>query len=57
MSAQNVLKMIKDNDVEFVDLRFADMLGKQHHLTFPAHSVDESLFEDGRMFDGSSIGG
>ena len=57
MSAQNVLKMIKDNEVEFVDLRFADMLGKQHHLTFPAHSVDESLFEDGRMFDGSSIGG
>lgn len=57
MSAQNVLKMIKDNEIEFVDLRFADMLGKQHHLTFPAHSVDESLFEDGRMFDGSSIGG
>jgi glutamine synthetase len=55
MSAQNVLKLIKDNDVEFVDLRFADMLGKQHHVTFPAHSVDESLFEDGKMFDGSSI--
>ncbi|MCR6701365.1 MAG: type I glutamate--ammonia ligase [Dokdonella sp.] len=57
MSAQNVLKLIKDNDVEFVDLRFADMLGKQHHVTFPAHSIDESLFEEGRMFDGSSIAG
>jgi glutamine synthetase len=57
MSAQNVLKQIKDNDVEFVDLRFADMLGKQHHLTFPSHAVDESLFEDGKMFDGSSIAG
>ena len=57
MSAQNVLKLIKDHDVEFVDLRFADMLGKQHHVTFPAHSIDESLFEEGRMFDGSSIAG
>ncbi len=57
MSAQNVLKTIKDNAVEFVDLRFTDMLGKEHHVTFPAHSVDESLFEDGRMFDGSSIAG
>ncbi|PZQ10168.1 MAG: type I glutamate--ammonia ligase [Rhodanobacter denitrificans] len=57
MSAQNVLKLIKDHDVEFVDLRFADMLGKQHHVTFPAHSIDESLFEEGRMFDGSSISG
>jgi len=57
MSAQNVLKMIKDNEVEFVDLRFTDMLGKQHHISYPAHSVDESLFEDGKMFDGSSIGG
>jgi glutamine synthetase len=49
--------MIKDHEVEFVDLRFADMLGKQHHVTFPAHSVDEALFEDGKMFDGSSIAG
>ena len=57
MPVQNVLKMIKDHAVEFVDLRFADMLGKQHHVTFPAHAVDESLFEDGKMFDGSSIAG
>ena len=57
MSAQNVLQLIKDNDVEFIDLRFADLVGRQHHLSFPAHSIDESLFEDGKMFDGSSIGG
>ncbi|HEY0233218.1 MAG TPA: type I glutamate--ammonia ligase [Dokdonella sp.] len=57
MSAQNVFKLIKENEVEFIDLRFADMLGKQHHVTFPAHSVDDSLFEDGKMFDGSSISG
>src|SRR6476660_7934567 len=57
MATQNVLKTIKDNEVEFVDLRFADMLGKQHHVSFPAHAVDDSTFEDGKMFDGSSISG
>ena len=57
MSVANVLKLIKDHEVEFVDLRFADMLGKQHHVSFPAHSVDEAFFEDGKMFDGSSISG
>src|SRR6478752_1371081 len=57
MASTNVFKMIKDNEVEFVDLRFADMLGKQHHVSFPAHAVDESIFEDGKMFDGSSISG
>ncbi|MCK9537572.1 type I glutamate--ammonia ligase [Dokdonella sp.] len=56
-SADDVLKLIEEGAVRFVDLRFADMLGMQHHLTYPAHSVDESLFEDGRMFDGSSIAG
>ena len=57
MATHPVFKTIKDNEVEFVDLRFADMLGKQHHVSFPAHSLDESLFEDGKMFDGSSIAG
>ena len=50
-------KLVQDNNVEFVDLRFADMLGKQHHVTFPVKAVDDSLFEDGKMFDGSSISG
>ena len=57
MSAANVEKLIKEHKVQFVDLRFADMLGKQHHVTFPAHAVDASTFEDGKMFDGSSITG
>ncbi len=57
MTAQDVLALMKEKEVEFVDLRFADMLGVQHHISYPAHSVDESLFEDGRMFDGSSITG
>ena len=56
MSA-NFTKLVKDNNVEFIDLRFADMLGKQHHVTFPAKGIDDSLFEDGKMFDGSSISG
>src|SRR5699024_260721 len=54
-SVDNVLKLIEDAHIAFVDLRFTALLGKQHHPTYPAHGVDESLFEDGRMFDGSSI--
>src|SRR5690606_234317 len=54
---ETVEKLIKDHKVEFVDLRFADMRGVQHHVTFPKSIVDASLFEDGKMFDGSSISG
>ena len=45
MTAQQVLDQIQEHEVEFVDFRFADMLGKHHHVTFPAHSIDESTFE------------
>lgn len=55
--ASDVLKMIKDNNVNFVDLRFTDTKGKEQHVTLPSHVVDESLFENGKMFDGSSISG
>src|SRR5690606_30074592 len=41
----------------FVDFRFVDTKGKEQHLTVPAHTIDEALFEDGKMFDGSSISG
>jgi len=51
------LQLIKDRDVRYVDLRFADLLGKQHHVTFPVSQFDESVYEDGKMFDGSSISG
>ena len=47
----NVSKLIKDNNVEYVDLRFADMRGLQHHVTFPARTVDETFFEEGKMFE------
>src|SRR6476660_8258457 len=57
MSLEHVEQLIKDHKIEFVDLRFADMRGVQHHVTFPKSIVDASLFEDGKMFDGSSISG
>ncbi|HET6631442.1 MAG TPA: type I glutamate--ammonia ligase [Rhodanobacteraceae bacterium] len=57
MAAQQALDLIREREVEFVDLRFVDMLGKQHHLSYPAHAIDEATFEDGKMFDGSSIAG
>ena len=56
-AASKVLNLIQDEEIEFVDFRFADILGKHHHTTFPAHAIDESTFEDGKMFDGSSIAG
>ncbi|MCK0537161.1 glutamate--ammonia ligase [Alcanivorax quisquiliarum] len=50
-------KLIKENDVKWVDLRFTDSRGKEQHVTYPASDVDEDFFQDGKMFDGSSIGG
>lgn len=57
MSATDVLSMIKDNDVSYVDLRFTDTRGKEQHVSIPARYVDEDFFTDGKMFDGSSIAG
>ncbi|MCG8025247.1 MAG: glutamate--ammonia ligase [Candidatus Thiodiazotropha endolucinida] len=55
--AVKALKMIKDNDVKFIDLRFTDTRGKEQHVTLPTTQVDEDFFTDGKMFDGSSIAG
>ncbi len=57
MSAEKVLKRIRDDEIAFVDLRFCDTRGKEHHVTLPVSAVDEDFFEDGKMFDGSSISG
>ena len=57
MSVDSVLKLIKDEEVRFVDLRFTDTRGKDQHVTFPSHQIDADVFEDGKMFDGSSIAG
>ena len=53
----DVLKLIKDKDVKFVDLRFTDTRGKMQHVTAEASCIDESVFADGYAFDGSSIAG
>ena len=57
MSASDVIKMMKDNDTEFVDFRFTDTKGKEQHVSVPASTVEEDVFENGKMFDGSSIAG
>ncbi len=55
--SDKILKQIKDEDIEYVDLRFTDPRGKLQHVTFHRDMVDEDFFEDGQMFDGSSIAG
>ena len=57
MAVADVLKMIKDNEVKFVDLRFTDTRGKEQHVTVPAKAVAEEKFTAGHAFDGSSIAG
>ena len=57
MTPSAVFKLIKEKEVKFADLRFTDTRGKEQHVTIPARLVDDELFRDGKMFDGSSIGG
>jgi len=57
MSAADALKLIKDSGAKFIDFRFTDTIGKEQHVSVPAHTVDESTFTEGKMFDGSSIEG
>jgi glutamine synthetase len=57
MSADDVLKTIHEKEVRFVDLRFTDTIGKEQHVTVPSSVVDADFFEEGKMFDGSSIAG
>ena len=54
---KEVMKMIADNEVKFVDLRFTDTKGKEQHVSVPAKAFDEGKFEQGHAFDGSSISG
>ncbi len=57
MSASDVLRTIRDEGIKYIDYRFTDTRGKEQHVTVPAHSLEESAFESGKMFDGSSIAG
>ena len=56
-SAKDIIKRIKDEDIEWVDVRFTDPKGKWQHLTMCAGVIGEDELEDGLMFDGSSIEG
>lgn len=56
-TASDILKKIKDEEIEWIDLRFTDPKGKWQHLTMVASILGEDEFTDGLMFDGSSIEG
>jgi glutamine synthetase len=55
--SEKTLKLIEENDVKWVDMRFTDTKGKEQHVTIPVHQMGDDFFEDGKMFDGSSIAG
>lgn len=58
MSAfHKIEELIKANEIKFLDLRFSDTIGKEHHVTLPVSAVSEDLFKIGQPFDGSSIEG
>ena len=57
MNPKEILELIKDKTIEFVDFRFIDFVSTWQHFTVPAAQVKESSFEDGFGFDGSSIRG
>lgn len=56
-TAKDVVKEIKDKDIKYVDFRFTDPRGKWQHVTFDVSMVNEDIFAEGTMFDGSSIAG
>ncbi len=57
MNSSDILTLIKDQEIAFVDFRFTDTRGKEQHVTMPASQIDADSLEDGKTFDGSSIAG
>ncbi|HEU4622718.1 MAG TPA: glutamine synthetase beta-grasp domain-containing protein, partial [Burkholderiaceae bacterium] len=57
MTADDVMKLVKENEVKFVDFRFTDTKGKEQHVSVPLSAFDKDKFESGHAFDGSSIAG
>ena len=57
MPVGEVLKIIQEKKVKFVDFRFTDTRGKEQHVSFPSGVIEAKTFEEGKMFDGSSIAG
>src|ERR1700733_8369214 len=56
-NSEEVLRFVKDEGVEFIDIRFTDLPGVQQHFNVPASNFSEESFTEGQMFDGSSIRG
>ncbi|MFN8769498.1 MAG: type I glutamate--ammonia ligase [Neisseriaceae bacterium] len=57
MQFKAIQQFISDNEIDFVDLRFTDSLGKEHHVSMPSSRFTPDLVENGQPFDGSSIAG
>lgn len=55
--SKELKKLIEDKNIDFVDLRFTDIRGKEHHVTLPQNKIDDSFFKYGKAFDGSSLCG
>ena len=55
--SEKTLKLLKEHEARWIDLRFTDTKGKEQHVTFPASVANDSFFTEGKMFDGSSIAG
>src|ERR1700736_1531677 len=53
----DVLRLVKDENIQVIDVRFCDLPGLMQHFSVPAHELSEDVFEDGLGFDGSSIRG
>ncbi|HEY6499851.1 MAG TPA: glutamine synthetase beta-grasp domain-containing protein, partial [Streptosporangiaceae bacterium] len=56
-NADEVLRFVADENVQFIDVRFCDLPGTMQHFTVPVEVFDEDVFTNGLMFDGSSIRG
>jgi glutamine synthetase len=56
-TAKQVLDIIKEKEVKFVDFRFTDTRGKEQHVGVPVSAFDADKFTEGHAFDGSSIAG
>ncbi|MHB1659458.1 MAG: glutamine synthetase beta-grasp domain-containing protein, partial [Acidithiobacillus sp.] len=52
-SPSDVVKLIKEKDIKFVDFRFTDTKGKEQHVSVPGHVIEEDTFTEGKAFDGS----
>ncbi|MFL0801279.1 MAG: glutamate--ammonia ligase [Agarilytica sp.] len=57
LMSEQTLNLIKEKEARWVDLRFTDTKGKEQHVSIPVSEIDDSFFEEGKMFDGSSIAG